>query len=98
MAGISCRWFVRFGVAVLHTEGHALERAVILIAFVPWPRWKYADRMLTIGNIPELEFVIKIIERFIRLIVEDHVDMVPRVSSFVHPWFIAFQIASEFEL
>src|SRR5687768_11437481 len=55
LPGVCRRGFVSFSAAIPDGKLHHLKSPLILIAFMPGPRWENAESVLAVGNIPQLE-------------------------------------------
>ena len=79
--------------AAFDGERHHLKRAFVLVALVPRPRRKDAQSVLAFRDISQLERLIQIVISLVRLIVEDHVNVITHAGLRIFVRHVAFQIA-----
>ena len=85
--------------AALNIEIDHLERAFILEALVPRTRRKDSQRVSPFGNIPQFERpLVQFVISFVRLIVENHMNVIPLLRRRILVRHVAFQIAAQLQL
>ena len=90
--------FCGVGLPALYREADHLKRAFVLIGLVPRPRREHAKRVLAIRDISQLELLAEVVIGLVRLVVEDHVDVVTRMRLRVHRRRVALEVAAELKL
>src|SRR5437773_11070437 len=88
------RWLRRVAAAFDSKHRH-LKSAFVFVTLVPWSRRKHSQRVFACYHIAQLKRLAEFVIRFIGLIIQDDVNVIPLPGSRILVRHIAFEIAGE---